>query len=92
MNNDNTADTTQKSRHWFNLLMIVVYAVMGLFVGNMVGLVAILPFYEFDAMNALVQVTNISNPDSWFPLIILQGITAVFAFILAPYWFVRRYQ
>lgn len=92
MNIDNPPDSTTKTNHWFNLVMIVVYAVIGLFVGNFVGLIAILPFYGFDAMEALVQVTNIGNPDSRLPLMIMQGTTALFAFILAPYWFLKKYK
>lgn len=92
MNIDNPADTTKKTNHWFNLVMIVVYALIGLFVGNFVGLIAILPFYGFDPMEALVQVTNIGNPDSRLPLMIMQGLTAFFAFILAPYWFLKRHK
>lgn len=92
MNIDNPADTTSKTNHWFNLLMIVVYAIIGLFLGNFVGLIAVLPFYGFDPMEALVQITNVNNPDSRLPLMIMQGLTALFAFILAPYWFLQKYK
>ena len=92
MNNGNQESTTTKENHWFNLMMIVIYTLIGMFVAQFIGLILILPFFGFDLTTAMLKLTDTSTADARLPLLIVQGVTAMGAFVIAPYLFLRRYK
>lgn len=91
-NNHSTASSENRSP-LLSFFIIIVFAFVGLFIGNFIGLIAILPFYDFD----LALTTNfIANPmadeSGRYPLLILQGVTSICSFIISPLLYIYYYD
>lgn len=86
----NPAPPVRRQSPLYEMAMLIVLVLMGLFVGNFFGLVLALPFVDFN-VNALIDVLNnlTSNPDSKNILLLMQGVSALCAFVLAPLLFIR---
>lgn len=72
------------------LLILVAYVIVGLFVFQIIGVLVNLPFYGFDfeALLSGMQNPNGSSLNK-IPLMITQAISAIGAFIVVPYFFIR---
>lgn len=90
MVNYNLQLETNRQSLAFNLGFTFLYAVIGLFVGQFVGLLLTLPFYGFDFNAAINSVTSFKDEQSRIPILLLQGGTALFTFVLAPLYFISR--
>lgn len=82
----------QKNRllAFFSLIRLVLFVLIGFFIANFVGFLAVLPFIDYD----LETITKLmENPES-FPetrnaLLVLQGVTAFCIFILTPIIYIK---
>ncbi|MDH5608812.1 MAG: CPBP family intramembrane metalloprotease [Cyclobacteriaceae bacterium] len=77
---------------WLLLLILVGYVLAALFALQFVGILIITPFFDFDlsmAMNALADPVN--TPGARVPLLILQGITSLGAFVIVPLFVARKH-
>lgn len=83
---------TVDDRTWFYLLIIFVYTFIGLFVGQFIGIALIIPFFDFDIAYTISAVTDFSPQNSRIPLLIVQGVSAICAFIVAPWYFLKRHS
>jgi uncharacterized protein len=68
-----------------SLLLLFVFVVFGSLIGFYVGMFVSSPFYEGSFSELERHITEGSTLDSvWLPLMIVQGCTAVFGFIILP--------
>ncbi len=93
MDNNHSTTSAKGRSPLLSFFIIILFAFVGLFIGNFIGLIAILPYYNFD----LTQTMNfISNPmqDEMgrMPLLILQGATSVVSFIISPLLYIHYYE
>ncbi len=93
MENNHSVTSSEIRSPLLSFFIIIVFAFAGLFIGNFIGLIAILPFYDFD----LALTTNfIANPmadDSGrFPLLIVQGVSSICSFIISPLLYIHYYD
>lgn len=76
-----------------SLLLVIVFALAGLFVFQFVSAGIVLPLMGF-SLNELGDI--MSNPTAYpsfrAPLVIMQGIISVGAFIVAPLYYIWRYE
>ena len=83
----NDSDTTP----WILLLILTGYVVAALFLFSFLAQAVILPFFEFNLQKALSVLTPpYQSEDARLPLLIIQGITSVGAFLLLPLFFISR--
>ena len=83
----NDSDTTP----WILLLILTGYVVAALFLFSFLAQAAILPFFEFNLQEALSVLTPpYQSEDARLPLLIIQGITSLGAFLLLPLFFISR--
>ncbi len=70
---------------WVVLLVLSVFVFLSLVIFNLIGLVLVLPFFEFD-IEYTIDVVSFPQgyPNSKIPSLIVQGVTAIGAFILVP--------
>lgn len=74
----------------YEIFILVIFVFIGLFVGYFVGVIVALVILGFDIsafQNLLINPTE--NPDAWNIIMILQGIPALGAFIIAPLIFTQ---
>jgi len=75
---------------WLSLISLLLIAFGGLIVGQFVAIMIVTKLYHLSFIQVMEMVTNISEyPDYKVAIYILQGLSAVFAFILAPWFFLR---
>jgi membrane protease YdiL (CAAX protease family) len=75
---------------WLSLISLMLITFGGLIVGQFVAVLLVSQLYEISLFEVLEMITNISDyPDYKFAIYLLQGLSAVFAFILAPWFFLR---
>lgn len=79
------------STPWLFLLILGGYVIVGLFVFSLLAQAIILPFFDFDLQKALQQLTPPYRSDeARIPLLIIQGVTSLGAFLLVPLLFIYR--
>lgn len=83
---------TVDDRTWFYLFIIFVYTFIGLFVGQFLGIALIIPFFDFDIAETITSVSDFSPQNSRIPLLIVQGVSAICAFIIAPWYFLKKHS
>ncbi len=87
----NTSMDNTGSTPWLFLLILGGYVVGGLFLFSFLAQAIILPFFDFDLQKALKVLTPPYQSDqARVPLLIIQGVTSVGAFLLIPMFFIRR--
>ncbi len=79
------------STPWLLLLILGGYVVGALFLFSFIAQAMILPFFDFDLQEALSVLTPPYHTEqARIPLLIIQGVTSLGAFILIPIFFIRR--
>ena len=75
---------------WLSLISLMLIAFGGLIVGQFVAILLVSQLYEMSLFEVMEMITNMSEyPDYKLAIYLLQGLSAVFAFILAPWFFLR---
>ena len=81
----------KKSIGWL-LIILVGYELAAVFVFNILGLIMLLPFYDFDFQ---MVTTMLGRPTAYsgakIPMLVLLGVSALGTFIITPAWVVRKY-
>lgn len=79
-----------KRKPWLSLISLVLIAFGGLVVGQFVAIFLVTQIYGLSVFQVMEMVTNISDyPEYKTAVYLLQGVSAVFAFILAPWFYLR---
>ncbi|RED99578.1 CPBP family intramembrane glutamic endopeptidase [Marinoscillum furvescens] len=92
MNNilKNTTTGTEPGSPWLYLLILGGYVLTALFLFNYLGLLIVMGIYGIDHAQALALFTNpYTNGDSKVPLLIIQGVTSLGAFVIVPFAYMR---
>ena len=87
------SDTSQnkKSKGWL-LIILIGYELAAVFMFNFLGLMLLLPFYDFDMqMITIILGEPIAYPEAKMQILILLGVSAVGTFIITPAWVVHKY-
>ena len=87
------SETSQnkKSTGWL-LIILIGYELAAVFMFNFLGLMLLLPFYDFDMqMITIILGEPIAYPEAKMPMLILLGVSAVGTFIITPAWVVHKY-
>ena len=93
MENNHSASSPESRSPLFSFVIIIAFALVGLFLGNLFGLIAILPYYDFDLIRTERFLTNPMLDESGrFALLVVQGMTSIFSFILAPLLYIYYYE
>ncbi len=75
---------------WLSLISLLLISFGGLIIGQFVAILIVTKLYHLSLIQVMEMVTNISEyPDYKIAIYIIQGLSAVFAFILAPLVFLR---
>ena len=75
----------RKSSVFSSLLILVGFVLLGLFVGQFIAFLAMLPLFDYDFQGILNALANpMSSPQAKASLLILQAAGSLFGFILAP--------
>jgi len=75
----------QKTNIVSSLLILVGFVLLGLFLGQIIAFIGILPLFDYDFQNIQQALTNpMSSPQAKSALLILQAATSIFGFIIAP--------
>ncbi len=87
----NVPSPDRSATPWILLLMLAGYTIVGLFVFQFIGLILILPFVDFDFEQVSALLTNpMANEQAKVPLLVIQGVTSLGAFVLVPYFFIIK--
>jgi hypothetical protein len=79
-----------RRKSWLSLISLILIAFGGLVVGQFVAIFLVTRIYGLSMMEVLEMVANISDyPDYKLAIYLMQGLSAVFAFILAPWFYLR---
>jgi membrane protease YdiL (CAAX protease family) len=82
---------TRRGRPFASLLVLAVMALIGLFVANFVGLVAVAVLLGFDIAEVQAFMLDPTGKEEYrMSLLVMQGIIAVSAFGLLPYIFASK--
>lgn len=75
----------------YELFMLIIFVLIGLFVGNFIALILVLPFLDFnlEAFQALVTDPT-GHPSGRNIILVLQAVPSLGAFIIAPLYFMRK--
>jgi len=77
----------------FSFFIVICFAFVGLLIGNFAGLIGVLPFFDYNLSAVEGFLSNpISDESGRTPLLIVQGITSFFAFIIAPLLYIRYFE
>ena len=75
---------------WLSLLSLMLVAFGGLVVGQFVAIFLVTQIYHLSLLQVMEMVTNISDyPDYKIAIYLLQGLSAIFAFVIAPWCYLR---
>ena len=79
-----------RRKPWLSLISLILIAFGGLVVGQFVAIFLVTKIYNLTMFEVMEMVANISEyPDYKIAIYLLQGLSAVFAFILAPWCYLR---
>ena len=93
MENNHSAAAPERPRILLSFLIIVAISLVALFIGNFVGLIAILPFFDWDLNQVTLFLGNpTANPSGRIPLLVVQGISSIFAFLIGPIIYISRFE
>jgi uncharacterized protein len=85
INNKNIPDLSENRTPWISFFTLILFVLGGLFVGQFIGILAILPFYNLDLQEAAqIFETTQREPKDRIPMMIMQASTMGFAFIFSP--------
>ena len=85
MENNHSASSSIGHHPMFSFFVLLLFTFAGLFVGNIVGLVSILPFYDFSLEAASEFLSHpMADASGRVPLLLVQGMASFCAFIIAP--------
>lgn len=93
---DNISDNSHSFRArspWFSFFILIFLVLCGLFVGQLLGLVAVMLIYQYDVttiQNMILDLT--SYPEAKVPIYIIQFFTALSTFIVAPILFLKYFS
>jgi membrane protease YdiL (CAAX protease family) len=74
---------------WWSLFIIILFTGIGLFAGNLLGILIAQQFSGFSIADLLNLISgNSFNDDLKIPLLLYQGITSLFGFIVLPYIYI----
>ncbi len=82
---DNQLMKSSERSLFFSFGMLVLFIISGLFLGSLVGMIAALPFFEWDV--SLLQSVMSGQEDMTdysFGMLVMQGGTAITTFVVAP--------
>ncbi|GJM28561.1 MAG: hypothetical protein DHS20C17_11960 [Cyclobacteriaceae bacterium] len=80
----------RKRKPWLSLISLILISLGGLIVGQFVAVLVVIQIYDLTMFQVMEMVANISNyPEYKVAIYILQGLSAAFAFILAPWFYLR---
>ena len=75
---------------WLSLISLMLIAFGGLIIGQFVAILIVTKVYNLGIFQVMEMVTNISDyPEYKVAIFLLQGLSAVFGFILAPWFYLR---
>tara|TARA_B100000900_G_scaffold350968_2_gene317837 strand:+ start:4080 stop:5033 length:954 start_codon:yes stop_codon:yes gene_type:complete len=81
----------KKSTGWL-LIILIGYELAAVFMFNFLGLMLLLPFYDFDLQTIVIIFGKpMAYPDAKMPMLILLGVSALGTFIITPAWVVHKY-
>ena len=81
----------KKSTGWL-LIILIGYELAAVFMFNFLGLMLLLPFYNFDLQTITIILGKpVAYADAKMPMLILLGVSAVGTFIITPAWVVHKY-
>ena len=81
----------KKSTGWL-LIILIGYELAAVFMFNFLGLMLLLPFYDFDLQTITIILGKpVAYADAKMPMLILLGVSAVGTFIITPAWVVHKY-
>ncbi len=84
-NSNNPVQLSENRNPWTSFVILLVFVFMGLFVGQFLGLLALLPWMEISQLTDPNYLPSIlSNPEFKRPIMIMNACVALGAFILAP--------
>jgi len=93
MENTYPEDSSHQRNPFLAIIFIILFAIAGMFVGNFVGLIAILPFFYFSLGETMAFLTDpMSNASGRVPLLLVQGVSGLFTFIIAPILYLRIFE
>ncbi len=79
-----------KRKPWLSLISLILISFGGLVIGQFLAVLLVTKIYNLSMFQVMEMVTNISDyPEYKVAIYILQGMSAVFAFILAPWFYLR---
>lgn len=84
-NYDNPVQLSENRNPWTSFVLLLVFVFLGMFVGQFIGLLALLPWIDLSNLidpNYLPSI--LSNPEFKRPIMIMNACVALGAFILAP--------
>lgn len=74
---------------WVLVVILIGYLLGGMLLGNLVGILFVIPFFD-TANGALLALSDpVYYPEAQVPLLVAQGVTAVFTFIIGPIVFMN---
>ena len=77
---------------WLLLLIIGGYVFAGLIGFQFLAYLLVIPFFGFDVMATLEALSNpMGNQGAQIPLLLVQGISSLGAFVLVPWWIINKY-
>ena len=81
----------RKSTGWL-LIILIGYELAAVFMFNFLGLMLLLPFYDFDLQTITIILGKpMAYADAKISMLILLGVSAVGTFIITPAWVVHKY-
>jgi membrane protease YdiL (CAAX protease family) len=81
--------STRKSLYIVLALTIVTF----FFLGPFIALVITMPFYPGSFMDMISAMSNpLAHPEVKIPMMMVQGITTLLAFIVVPYFYAKKYM
>jgi len=73
---------------FLSLISIVLLAFGGLVVGQIIGMGLVMILFDYGMLEVADGIATVT-PEFKIPIFLIQGFTALFAFILAPYFYLR---
>lgn len=78
---------------WVSLLLIMLFAVAGLFIFQFLSLALIIPFVDYSLEELGFVITNpMAYPGFRTALVFIQGVTSIGAFVVAPLYYISRFE
>ncbi|MDA0193495.1 MAG: CPBP family intramembrane metalloprotease [Bacteroidetes bacterium] len=93
MENTHSEVSSHQRNPFLAIVFIILFAIAGMFVGNFVGLIVILPFFDFSIAQTMAFLADpMSDASGRVPLLLVQGVSGLFTFIIAPILYLRIFE